>query len=268
MKPTQPTLALLIFLMVSLGMAGCGPGEFFGPTLTLLPTITGLPSLTPTFTPTFTPTITASPTFTPTPTIEAPSQLAGFFEGAALTYYESFDTIPLDQWNKQPCQTISNGELVYVCTDGYFGRKNTYALHEGQGILIDFKHPSQADTYYWSIDLSTGSVGKIDWKIFGISEDDTKGQGIGIYQGSTSFGLTPNWTKPDVWYRLALALDSTGKIAVLVWERDNPKAQVLNYINGMGPGWSGQHWLFWVNNRQSVALNLDNYYEFSFTRIK
>jgi hypothetical protein len=231
------------------------------------PLDTRIPSITPSLTATFTPTPTSSPTNTPTPTIPAPSQLSKFFEGVQFTYFEGFDKIPLTQWNKQPCQAIDNGELVYACASGYFGRKNDFALQDGEGILIDFNHPSQTDSYYWSIALSTGFAGKPGWKTFGISEDEIFRQAISLYDYKTNLGTIQNWIKPDVWYRLALAMDSNGTIAILLWERDKPDAYVFNYLKAMGAGWSGQQWLFWVNNNQSVTLDLDNYYEFSFDKI-
>jgi hypothetical protein len=62
MNTKQRTLAIFVFLIISLVMSGCGPGQLFGPTFTPTPTITPSPTFTPT------PTITPSPTFTPTPT--------------------------------------------------------------------------------------------------------------------------------------------------------------------------------------------------------
>ena len=268
MNSNQRTAALLVSLMISLVMSACGQGQILGPMDTPLPFITSQPSLTPTPTLTVIPSLTPSPTITPTATIPAPTQLSKFFDGVQLTYYESFDKPPVDQWNTQVCQTVNNGELVYTCINGYFGRKNTAALHAGQGILIDFKHPDQTVSYFWSIDLTAGAAGGPDWKIFGISEDGTNKQAITLYNGRTNLGLIESWVKPDVWYRLALALDPDGKIAILVWERDNPDAVVSNFFNAMGPTWSAQQWLFMVNNMQTVTLDLDNYYEFSFDKMK
>ena len=57
---------LFLMTFTSLLTSGCGPGQLFGPTLTLTPTMTPIPTLTPTPTPTPTPTLT--PTITPTPT--------------------------------------------------------------------------------------------------------------------------------------------------------------------------------------------------------
>lgn len=161
---------------------------------------------------------------------------------------------------------MNNGELEYACTDGYFSRNNRF--HEGEGILIDFKHVNQKDDYYWSINLSNGSWGKGDWRQFGISDAGQSGQAINLMQGTTWFGGNTRWIKTDVWYRLALAVDENGRIVVSVWERDKPDAPIRKYTTTMGKGWSGLEWLFWVNNTHNVVLALDNYYEFAFSKIK
>lgn len=60
---SQQRLKSIFVLLFCLLIAGCGPGQLFGPTLTPTPTMT----LTPSATSTSTPTLTPSPTFTLTP---------------------------------------------------------------------------------------------------------------------------------------------------------------------------------------------------------
>lgn len=59
---------LIVPVSLALVVAGCGPGQLLGPTLTPTPTATFTPSPTPTPTSTPTPTATPSPTPTLTPT--------------------------------------------------------------------------------------------------------------------------------------------------------------------------------------------------------
>jgi hypothetical protein len=66
-------LATVIFLMVGLANAGCGPGQAKGSTITPVPTKTSAP--TATSTPTRTPTQTSTPSRTPTPTPVLPAFL-------------------------------------------------------------------------------------------------------------------------------------------------------------------------------------------------
>ena len=232
-------------------------------------TNTPLPTSTPTLTPTITPTMTPSPTITPTPTIEPPSQLSTFFEKPQVTYFENFDQFTLEEWNTQPCQTINNGVLELNCTDLYFARKSALALHDGEGIMIDFKHVQQTEIYYWEISLKAGTWGQPDWKVYGISEDSKDGPAINIVSETNWLGFPINWIKSDVWYRLAMAIDENGKIAILVWERDNPDAQPHKYINTFGKEWAGLAWIFIMSSANgNVVLNLDNYYQFSFSKIK
>lgn len=66
---TKPYRLAIVLFLVGYLLAGCGPGQMFGPTLTPTPTVTLTPTLTPTLTATVT--ITVTPTLTPTltPTI-------------------------------------------------------------------------------------------------------------------------------------------------------------------------------------------------------
>jgi hypothetical protein len=211
--------------------------------------------------------MTPSPTFTPTPTIAPPSQLSTYIDGASMTYYDSFDHFSPEQWNTQACQTVDNGVLEFACANGDLSRKNS--LHDGEGLMIDFKTVSQTTSFLWSLALNTGTWGQPDGKTFGLADDSKYGQEVNLAQGAKWFGFVTNWTKPDVWYRLALAIDENGRIAILVWERDNPKAAIRKYINTLGKDWSGQSWIFDINDGdQSVTLDLDNYYQFTFSKIK
>ncbi len=171
-----------------------------------------------------------------------------------------------EQWQTQACQTVNNGVLEYACTVGYFSRKKLF--QEGEGVLIDFKHVSQTDDYWWGMHFSSGSYGEDDWRTFGNSANKEYGQDISITKGTTWLGKDTRWTKSDVWYRLALTVGENGRIAILVWERDNPDAEIWKYITTMGEDWSSLEWYFSVNNSHYVVLTFDNYYEFAFSRIK
>lgn len=59
----------VVFLLVGYLLAGCGPGQLLGPTLTPTPTVTFTPTLTPTLTPTPTATVTLTITPSATPTV-------------------------------------------------------------------------------------------------------------------------------------------------------------------------------------------------------
>lgn len=257
---------VILVLVMSLIISGCGPGQVFGPTITPSPTNTPTPTSTSTPTPTFTPTMTPSPTFTPTPTIEPPSQLSNFFEGARLTYYESFDNYQLDQWDTQDCQSVNNGELKFACANGYLNRKNSF--HEGEGVMIDFKHANQTGTYWWGMYLVSGNFGQDDWRDIGIAKSDN-GSYVALQKGDTFPSGFPQFkTKPDVWYRLALAIGEEGKFIILVWERDNENIQPLKFNNTLGNEWSGLEWFFRVQSAENVVIDIDNYYQFAFSKMK
>jgi hypothetical protein len=85
MNARQRIIVVLV-LLLSLVVSGCGPGQVFGPTLTPTPTFT--PTKTNTPTPTKTPTPTNTPTFTPSPTPIPPSEITGkiFVDGINQPY--------------------------------------------------------------------------------------------------------------------------------------------------------------------------------------
>lgn len=232
-------------------------------TNTPVPTASNTPTLTPS--PTITPSPTVTPSLTPTPTIETPPQLSDYLENARFTFYDSFDYLELNDWKTQPCQTVSNGELEYACTNGFILRDATFG--EGQGVLIEFKTIKQERDIYWGINYSNGNYGKDDWRNFGVSESQNKYL-MHLLKAETWLGSDIYWIKPDVWYRLALAVGEDGRILVLSWERDNPAAQSWRYRNTLGQDWSDLEWSFWVNNDQTVTLYFDNFYQIEFDEIK
>jgi hypothetical protein len=183
MKTKQRTMATLIFLNISLILSGCGSGGLSVTTSSPYNTNTPFPTAPPLPTSTFTPTMTPSPTFTPTPTIEPPTQLQNIFEGASMTYYEGFDIVAVEQWNTHACQTVNNGQLEYACTGEMLSRINP--LHEGEGLLIDFKHNMQTGAFWWGINLVNGNFGQDDFRNFGIAESE-RGPYINIAKGTTN----------------------------------------------------------------------------------
>jgi hypothetical protein len=77
-------IAIFCLVFLGLALAGCGPGQLFGPTLTPTPTDTPTPTSTPTATATSTPTATP----TPRPGLDTPILIKGIgflFNSAELT---------------------------------------------------------------------------------------------------------------------------------------------------------------------------------------
>jgi hypothetical protein len=96
---------LSISLLACLLLTGCGPGQWFGPTITPTPTLTFTPSptftatatSTPSLTPTVTPTDTPPPTATSLPTSD---EIGGSFETAiVIEASNEFEGISMEyQW--------------------------------------------------------------------------------------------------------------------------------------------------------------------------
>lgn len=269
MRSSKYSSVLILVLFTSLLMTGCGPGQLLGPTLTPTSTNTPVPSATASTTPTLTPSKTATPsptmTATLTPTIEPPSQLSDFLENPRLTFYDSFDRLSLEIWATNGCQTVSNGVLEYSCNDeGPLVRKYTFL--EGEGVLVDFKTIEQDNGIFWGINFSSGDFKEDNWRIFGVAESQNRYE-MPLMQAQNWFGSNIYWIKPDIWYRLALAVGEDGRIMLLAWERDNPDAQPWKYRNTLGDAWDNLEWLFWVNNGQPVTLYFDNFHQIEFDKI-
>jgi hypothetical protein len=280
----KPVRTILIFLAIIFFVAACSPSqaEILGRTAisltsvasawtnTPVPTIVPSSTQTPSVTPTVTITPTLTPSVTPTPTIEPPQQLANVLEDVRITAFDGFDYFDTDpntsKWNTQACETVNNGELVYDCTKGWLARN--YDFHEGEGVLLDFKHNKQTDKYYWGINFS-GNFDQDNRKTFGISDNSETGQDIVLANGDTWLGGNARWVKADIWYRLLLAVDKNGRIMILVWERDKPNSQPWKYTNTLGKDWTGLKWFFWVNNDFSkVTLYFDNFSQVAFSKFK
>lgn len=262
MKKREKTLAISMFILIGILISGCGSGQILEPTSTPTPTITPNPTFTPS------PTNTPSPTFTPTPTIEPPAELTTLFEEVYFTYYEDFDTLPVNQWDDyKNCLEFKNGVLESKCID-YNGE---ISLHGGEGILLEFYYDN-VDDYYWEIILASGSPGpqSDDFKFFGFQSNNFSGQMLSYRdQSSKDYhdSFVTNWTKPDTWYRLALAIGEDGSTSLSVWERDNPDPQIKTYTKTKIEGWDDSEWRFYVASKGATVV-LDNYYQFTFTNMK
>lgn len=225
----------------------------------------------PTKKPTEVPSATLEPTATPvpptpTPTIEAPVHLEDFLQDVQLTFYDNFDYQQSDNWTmNQECQSVSNGELEYACTNGFLERDYTFQV--GEGVMIDFKAVDHSSDFYWGINMSNGSWGEDTWRNFGISDSD-RGQAVHINYKDAWQGFNISWIKPDIWYSLLLGVGEDGRIVVLVWERDTPDVKLLKHRTTLGSEWADREWWFWVNNDQMATLVFDNFYQLNFTEIK
>jgi len=265
MKKRENTFAIIMFILIGILISGCGSGQILEPT----PTITPNPTVTPSPTNIPSPTNTPSPTFTPTPTIEPPTVLTMLFEEVNFTYYENFDTLPVNQWDAhKKCLEFKNGVLESNCID----YNSEIFLHGGEGILVDFYYEGAADEFYWEIILASGTPGlhSVDFKYFGFGGSNFSGQMLNYSIQSSDISndeFVTNWTKPDTWYRLALAIGEGGSTGISVWERDNPDPQIKTYTKTKIEGWDDSEWHFYVASEGATVV-LDNYYQFSFTNMR
>ncbi|HAV78316.1 MAG TPA: hypothetical protein DCX53_13295 [Anaerolineae bacterium] len=134
-------IIFLSHLVLMFFLSGCGPGEFFGPTITPPPTNTptSTPTNTPTQTPTFTPTNTITPTKTPIPltnTSEPPGVITGRIVDPNNQPLRNI-TVSLLKNTKTVAETITNSSGQYTFENVPPGTYQIlYILELGSGISL------------------------------------------------------------------------------------------------------------------------------------
>ena len=233
--------------------AGCGAGQVFGPTITPSPTYTPLPSKTP--------------------TSELPVELTTLFEGLSLTYFEGFEKEPALNFILSVEPVIIDGTLELPSPTQLPENSLTFGLpiHKSEGIVIDFKFSAPVQSAYSIIAIKSGIPGRdsTDFKVFSATFTSFDMQINALEQGEDRLSLqeSTDWLKPNTWYRLVLAIDENGKVIFVEWERDSATPLVQSYLFECGESWANSEWRFEVVNHL-VAIDVDNFYTFSFTSIK
>jgi hypothetical protein len=272
MSNTMNTIARRVLgciLLVGLFFSGCGPGKTITPTFPALPALTDTLAPNPTDTPAPAPTNTA--TLVPTATLPPPlpSQLEDSLEKAKYIFYDGFDTRSTVDWKFTSCQTIKDGELDYACP-GNNSLSRNYVFYAGEGILVDLKKVKSADNFKFGISFFNSDLASpLIWQSFGITDSLNLGAHLVITRMNVAMvdiGIIA--LEPDVWYRMALAVDLNGRILVMTWDRDNPAREPWKYRNTLGADWSGGVWIFQVSNELPVTLRFDNFYQLEFSKIK
>lgn len=136
--------------------------------------------------------------------------------------------------------------------------------------MIDFMQAEPTNDYTMGIDLYNSDwSNKFGWQQFGITDDISLGMHAKLTLGETALvDLSLAKLKPDIWYRLVLAIDENGRILIMTWERDNPTSQPSKYRSTPGVNWTGGAWIFWVHNQQAIKWHFDNFYQIAFSKIK
>lgn len=136
----------LFFLLLSFILSACGPGQFLGPTLTPVPTITPTPA--PTLTPTLPPTATSAPQ----PKLGITDQeLVSFAEGLDYTLHEiTIDGTPARKY-------ISPEGYIVLTLVGQFPAVEKVILE------IDFKNEdtfAATATWIYVLEIASNHAGK------------------------------------------------------------------------------------------------------------
>ena len=256
-------------MLVGLFNSGCGPVKTITPTIPALSASTDTLAPTPTDTPTTAPTSTATPLPTATLPPTLPSQLGTFLEDGKFTFYDGFNFRSTDDWRFSYCQKIKDGEVDYSCL-GNNSLSRNYIFYAGEGILVDFMKVKPADDYKFRISFYNSDWGSpLIWQSFGITDSLTLGTHLTITrQNAAMVDIVIPQLKPEIWYRVAMAIDGNGRILVMTWERDNPVSEPWKYKSTQGGEWTGGAWIFQVFNEPPVTLRFDNFYQLAFSQIK
>ena len=271
MNPRKRITSVLV-LLLSLGLAGCGPGQAFGPTLTSIPTDT--PTPTDTLRPPNTPiptrvrtsTKTPTPIKTPTDTLPAPDISLEYLNGVRVVYIDTFDDPSGGGWSfNSSVSGIKNGvfELSGKSWNG-FQRKNKFTT--GEGVIIDFSY-----TLGSAINACVyNGQSKTDlYKRFGVNINNTRAA-TNIWIGKYSLkstNLSGNFViKPDTTYSLLLAVLPKGGFLILIWDPSSP-AGAIYYRVTMGADWADLNYYFRIDANNGT-VQFDNYREIVFASVK
>ncbi|MHC1782485.1 MAG: hypothetical protein AB9891_06945 [Anaerolineaceae bacterium] len=180
MKTNQHGLVILI-LVISVSMSGCGSGQLFGPTITPTPTMTMTPTILPTISPTIIPSImpTMTPTITSTP-VPLPDPSGVIQENGLTAYLGDFRCI-----DPAVCKAYTKpgtGLILQLLVDG---SKFSLVLNRDPGLSITLVKKILSALYP---DLVSEIMNAIPVK--GTSGDVITGQG-----GNENY----NWTVTGVW---------------------------------------------------------------------
>ena len=269
---TRKRIIIVLVFLLSLGLAGCGPGQAFGPTLTSIPTDTPTPTdtLRPPNTPiptrVHTSTETPTPKKAPTDTVPAPDISLEYLNGVRVVFIDTFDDPSRGGWGLSPgALGIKNGvlELSGKSWNG-FQRKNKFTT--GKGLIIDFSYtPSSVFTAC----VYNGQPNTDLYKRFGVYLYNTRAVRnilIGKYK-LESTNLSGKFViKPDTTYSLLLAVLPKGGFLTLIWDPSSP-AEAIYYRVTLGADWADLNYYFRID-ASNGTVQFDNYREIVFDSVK
>jgi hypothetical protein len=263
---TIPSLILVIFLF-----AGCQSTAPTSVAATVPPTIpatqTPIPP-TETIAPTDTPTPTATPeppTETPTPTMEPPEILSKYLAGIKFIRVTTFDSEPRTIEYNSNLVKIVNGEMQMKGV-GYQGGMNFRSkFWEGEGIVFDMKILSETPSTPFEFEtyVDHGTWWTDTYRRFGMYLTSSPASDLWMGKVGTGNYLSGNLIiKPDVQYRVAIAIGEDADFLGLIWNPEKP--DVNRYFHQpMGKKWIDNDWLFVINGAKG-NMTVDNIMTFTF----
>lgn len=205
------------------------------------------------------------PTLTPTPIIKPPEILLKYLNGIEINNALNFDSVPTNINYNPDFVKIMNGEME-MKGEGYQGGMELQSrIEEGEGVMFDMKivpevPPSkfEFETFFDNGTWWTDAYRRFGMYLVSSPESD-------LWMGKVGTGkyLSGNLViKPDVQYRVALAVGENADFLGLIWNPEKPESFRF-FHQPMGEKWFNNEWLFVINGASGKMI-VDNLMTFSF----
>ena len=256
-----------LLILVTFIIAGCQSTTPTNVVVTIPPTMEfTATSIPPTETPE--PTATSLPptaTTAPTPTIVPPEILSKYLTGIQFISVSDFESAPMDIDYNSDLVSISNGEMLMKGVDYQGGMNLRSTFNEGEGVIFDMRiipetpaKPFEFETY-----LDHGTWWTDTYRRFGMYLNSSPEADLWMGKVGTGKYLSGNLTiKPDVNYRVALAVGQNADFLGLIWNPQKPDANRY-FHQPMGEKWGNNEWLFVINGAKG-SMAIDNVMTFKF----
>lgn len=190
--------------------------------------------------------------------------LSEYLTDVEITHTDTFDNPSGVGWEFQNGE-VKDGMLQIPTNPNYYGAGPTRSFKAGEGVVIDFVYPVNADfeMYYESGDYASS-----DYKRYGIFVgtdviyvNARDGKNIIGHDFSGDLNLQPGTN-----YSVLIAILPNAEFLEVVWETDDASHQIVARET-MDSSWSNTEMNFYVGAGQG-SVTLDNYREIQFSGAK
>ena len=179
---------------------------------------------------------------------------------------DTFDEPLASGWNVNT-GIIENGIMEIIGNENWFGASHNGEFGEFQGVVIDFRYPTENSLY--EIYLENGTWDTDEYKRVGLYVGSNQAD-TNIYMGKSDHGgtkLSGNLTlTPETTYSLFIAILPNGEFLEVIWNPINP-SETLSYRETIDENWDGITWTLWIGGNQTT-IHFDNFQKIAFSSVK